>query len=57
MNKLCGALGIGATMVGLAVASANEVITDTGFELGLYGLLGASIAMMGRGNCRWPFAR
>ena len=57
MNKLYASIGIAATMIFLAVASANGVSSDTEFEIGFYGLLASSVVAIGGGKCRLPFAR
>ena len=57
MKKLYGGLGIAATMIFFAVANANGVISETQFDIGLYGLLASSVVMIGGGRCRLRFAR
>ena len=57
MNKLYAGLGIAATMIFLAAASANGAISETEFDIGFYGLLASSVVAIGGGNCRLPFAR
>lgn len=57
MNRLYASLGIAATMIFLAVANANGSISETEFDIGLYGLLASSVVVIGGGTCRLPFAR
>ncbi len=56
-NKLYGSLRVASTMIFLAVANANGVISETEFDIGFYGLLASSVVMISGGKCRLPFAR
>lgn len=57
MSRVYASLGIAATMIGLALASANGVISEAGFDIGFYGLIASSVVVIGGGKCCLPFAR
>lgn len=57
MSRVYASLGIAAAMIGLALASANGVISEAGFDIGFYGLIASSVVVIGGGKCCLPFAR
>ncbi|MEO8617907.1 MAG: hypothetical protein ABI412_00945 [Sphingomicrobium sp.] len=51
MKMIYRSLGIATAMILWALAATNGVIGERAFDVGFYGLIAASVVVIGKGRC------